>query len=136
MKLHFTIHKITKPTIYLIIDIYLSPLLPSQTKGWRLPNHIVTEIEEPFSNIQSVLFLFFPLRGGITQRLKMMNAICKRYKIALGRTILPMKCELSILIIKDAMVIIVIGDSISKQTWLKAKYETVWYPVSKILRCS
>ena len=66
--------------------------------------------------IQGVPFLFDALQIGITQRLKMINVMCKREKIALGRTILPMKCHLSIFIIKVAMVILVIGDSISKQT--------------------
>ena len=86
--------------------------------------------------IQGVPFLFVPLQTGITQILKMINAICKRKKTALGWTILLTKFHLSILIIKITTAILVKGDSISKQTWLKAKYETVWYPVSKIIHCS
>ena len=46
----------------------------------------------------------------------MINAICKREKTALGRTILLMKFHLSIFIIKVTTAILVKGDSISKQT--------------------
>ena len=66
--------------------------------------------------IQGVPFLFDAFQTGITLKLKTINVMCKREKIALGRTILPMKCHLSILIIKVAKAILVIGDSISKQT--------------------
>ena len=66
--------------------------------------------------VPGVPFLFVPLPIGITQRLKTINVMCKREKIALGRSIFPMKCHLSKFILKVALVILVIGDSISKQT--------------------
>ena len=61
----------------------------------------------------------------------MINAICKLEKRALGKTILLIKFHLFILIIKVTTAILVKGDSISKQTWLKAKYETVCTPLQK-----
>ena len=67
-------------------------------------------------NIQGVPFLFVQLQTKITQRLKMINAICKREKTASGRTIFLMKLHLSILIIKVTSTILVKDDSISKQT--------------------
>lgn len=69
----------------------------------------------PALNIQVVPFLFVPLQTGITQRLKMINVICKRKKTALGRTILLTRFHLSLLIIKIITAILVKGDSFSKQ---------------------
>ena len=66
--------------------------------------------------VQGVPFLFVPLQTRMTQRLKIINAICKRDRTALGKTILLMKFHLSILIIKVTTAILVKGDSISKQT--------------------
>ena len=67
------------------------------------------------ANLQGVPFLFVQLQTGITQRLKMINAICKWCKTALGRTILLMKFHLCILILKVTTTILVKSDSISKQ---------------------
>ena len=63
--------------------------------------------------IQGVIFLFVPLYNGKNQRLKLINAICKRQRATFWGTILPMKCHLLVFVVKVAKVILVKGDSIS-----------------------
>jgi len=66
--------------------------------------------------IQGVPFLFVLFQTEITQRVKMINAICKQENTALGRKILLMKYHLFILIIKVTIATLVKGDNIPKQT--------------------